>query len=105
MRDREAQAMGYDGILNRGEGTWPIIKPAMETKLDETYDGVTIEFENTYRAADDIFRKTKQTVEIYTNAALADIVAELNTLVGGIVDKTIEGDDSSSSDSGDEGAQ
>lgn len=94
VRDREAQAMGYDGILNRGEGTWPIIKPAMETNLNTVYHGVTIEFENTYRAADDIFRKTKQTVEIYTNAGLADIVAELNTLVGGIVDKTIEGDDS-----------
>ena len=99
VRDREAQAMGYDGILNRGEGTWPIIKPAMETNLNTVYHGVTIEFENTYRAADDIFRKTKQTVEIYTNAGLDDIVAKLNTLVGGIVDKTIEGDNS-----GDEGA-
>lgn len=65
VRDREAQAMGYDGILNRGEGTWPIIKPAMETKLDGQYGAITLEFENMYRAADDIFRKTKQTVEIY----------------------------------------
>ena len=57
--------VGYEGILNRGEGTWPIIKPAMETKLDGHYNVITIEFENMYRTADDLFRKTKQTVEIY----------------------------------------
>lgn len=65
VRDREAQAMGYEGILNRGEGTWPIIKPAMNVALDKEYDAITLEFENMYRAADDIFRKTKQTLEIY----------------------------------------
>lgn len=65
VRDRESQAMGYLGILNRGQGTWPIIKPDMEVQLDKHYDAITLEFENMYRAADDIFRKTKQTVEIY----------------------------------------
>lgn len=65
VRDRESWAMGYQGILNRGEGTWPIIKPEMETDLSQTYDGLTLEFENMYRAADDIQRKTKQTLEIY----------------------------------------
>ena len=65
VRDRESQAMGYLGILNRGNGTWPIIKPDMEVQLDSHYDAITLEFENMYRAADDIFRKTKQTVEIY----------------------------------------
>ena len=65
VRDREAQAMGYEGILNHGEGTWPIIKPAMETDLTKHYNVITIEFENMYRTADDLFRKTKQTVEIY----------------------------------------
>ena len=71
VRDREAQAMGYEGILNRGMGTWPIIKPAMRTKLSDDsgnpmkYGALTLEFENMYRAADDIFRKTKQTVEVY----------------------------------------
>lgn len=65
VRDRESQAMGYDGILNRGEGTWPIIKPAITADINAWYDAITIEFENTYRAADDIFRKTKQTVEVY----------------------------------------
>lgn len=65
VRDRESQAMGYLGILNRGQGTWPVTKPEMETQLDKQYDAITLEFENMYRAADDIFRKTKQTVEIY----------------------------------------
>lgn len=65
VRDREAQAMGYQGILNRGEGTWPIIKPDMVTDITKKYDGLTLEFENMYRTADDLFRKTKQTLEIY----------------------------------------
>lgn len=65
VRDREAQAMGYEGILNRGCCTWPIIKPEMRTKLDAKYSYATLEFENMYRAADDIQRHTKQTVEIY----------------------------------------
>ena len=65
VRDREAQAMGYEGILNRGEGTWPIIKPAMEADITANYNVITLEFENMYRSADDLFRKTKQTVEIY----------------------------------------
>ena len=65
VRDREAQAMGYDGILNRGMGTWPIIAPKMNVLSTGTYDSITLEFENMYRAADDIFRKTKQTVELY----------------------------------------
>ena len=69
VRDREAQAMGYDGILNRGCCTWPIIKPAMTTDLSKKYDGITIEFETKYRAADDIQRHTKQTVEIYVPAS------------------------------------
>ena len=86
VRDREAQAMGYDGILNRGNGTWPIIKPAMETKLDGQYNALTIEFENMYRAADDIFRKTKQAVEIYvdSNSQVGDaIVAAIATAQAG----------------------
>lgn len=69
VRDREAQAMGYEGILNRGYCTWPIIKPAMTTDLSKKYDGITIEFETKYRAADDIQRHTKQTIEIYVPAS------------------------------------
>ena len=83
VRDRESQAMGYLGILNRGEGTWPIIKPDMETDLGNNYDALTLEFENMYRAADDIFRKTKQTVEIYGTAGqLGDVKDILDAFVG-----------------------
>ena len=82
VRDREAQAMGYEGILNRGEGTWPIIKPDMQVDLTKKYDAITLEFENTYRAADDIFRKTKQALEIYdVNASTADIATALKNFV------------------------
>ena len=65
VRDREAWAMGYDGILNRGEGTWPIIKPEMNVDLNAHYDVLTIEFNNEYRAADDIVRSTRECIEIY----------------------------------------
>ena len=65
VRDREAQAMGYQGILNRGEGTWPVIKPDMVTDITKNYDGITIMFENHYHAADDQIRRTKECVEIY----------------------------------------
>lgn len=65
VRDREAWAMGYDGILNRGNGTWPIIKPKMNVDLTKNYDVVTIEFTNEYRAADDIVRRTRECLEIY----------------------------------------
>ena len=65
VRDREAWAMGYEGILNRGEGTWPIIKPEMNVDLNAHYDVLTIEFNNEYRAADDTVRHTRECVEIY----------------------------------------
>ena len=65
VRDREAQAMGYQGILNRGNGTWPVIKPDMVTDITKKYDGLTIMFENHYHAADDQIRRTKECVEIY----------------------------------------
>ena len=83
VRDREAWAMGYQGILNRGEGTWPIIKPDMETQLGADYDAITLEFENMYRAADDIQRKTKQNLEIYCHNTSA-IKAVLDAFVSGV---------------------
>lgn len=83
VRDREAWAMGYQGILNRGEGTWPIIKPEMETQLGADYDAITLEFENMYRAADDIQRKTKQNLEIYCHNTNA-IKAVLDAFVSGV---------------------
>jgi hypothetical protein len=82
VRDREAWGMGYQGILNRGEGTWPIIKPEMVTELDKHYNAITLEFENMYRAADDIQRKTKQNLEVYAVDA-TEIKAVLDAFVAG----------------------
>lgn len=88
VRDREAQAIGYEGILNRCCCTWPIIKPEMRTKLDAKYNYATLEFENVYRAADDIQRHTKQTVEIYqvvTDKSNPAVITALSTWVNGSV--------------------
>lgn len=82
VRDHEAQAMGYEGILNRGCGTWPIVKPAMTADITKDYNCITIEFENKYRAADDIQRHTKQLVEIYTVAVPTDLLTEINDKLG-----------------------
>ena len=90
VRDAEAQAMGYQGILNRGEGTWPIIKPAMNVDLNGTYDVLTLEFENEYRAADDIFRKTKQTLQVFekSNATKTiDASQGLQSAIQAMIDK------------------
>ena len=54
----------------------------METKLDGHYNAINIEFENAYRAADDIVRKTKQNVEVYTTGAasiITDLIAKIGT--------------------------
>lgn len=92
VRDRESWAMGYQGILNRGEGTWPIIKPDMETQLDKHYDAITLEFENMYRAADDIQRKTKQTLEVYgVTGQLSDLADILEAFVTGVNAEAGEG--------------
>lgn len=82
VRDHEAQAMGYEGILNRGCCTWPIVKPAMTADITKDYNCITIEFENKYRAADDIQRHTKQLVEIYTVAAPGDLLTRINDKLG-----------------------
>ena len=83
VRDREAQAMGYQGILNRGEGTWPVIKPDMVTDITKNYDGITIMFENHYHAADDQIRRTKECVEIYGVTGSNDLKA-IETALGNI---------------------
>ena len=83
VRDREAWALGYQGILDRGEGTWQIIKPAMETDITAQYDAITLEFENMYRAADDIQRHTKQNIEVYgLTGQLSDLKDILDAFVG-----------------------
>ena len=65
IRDHERTAQGYQGIMHRC--CWFDPKPSMVVDLNNKYGGITLEFENMYRAADDIFRKTKQTVEIYAS--------------------------------------
>ena len=65
VRDRERSAFDYQGVLHRC--CWYDPQPNMVTNLDNKYDGITIEFENQYRTADDLWRRTKQTVEIYAS--------------------------------------
>lgn len=65
VRDRERASFDYQGVLHRC--CWYDPQPAMVTNLDNKYDGITIEFENQYRTADDLWRRTKQTVEIYAS--------------------------------------
>lgn len=65
VRDHERTAQGYQGIMHRS--VWYDPKPAIVADITNKYGGITLEFENMYRAADDIFRKTKQTVEIYAS--------------------------------------
>lgn len=65
VRDRERATFDYQGVLHRC--CWYDPQPAMVTNLDNKYAGITIEFENQYRTADDLWRRTKQTVEIYAS--------------------------------------
>lgn len=65
VRQHEHNAWGYQGVMHRCK--WYDKTPALIANIDNKYGGLTIEFENMYRAADDIFRKTKQTVEIYAS--------------------------------------
>lgn len=65
VRDRERATFDYQGVLHRC--CWYDPQPAMVTNLDNKYGGITIEFENQYRTADDLWRRTKQTVEIYAS--------------------------------------
>lgn len=84
VRDREAQAMGYQGVLNRGEGTYPIIKPDMVVDLSKTYAVTTVEFERQYRAADDIFRKTKECLELYAAYGVDSENGTVDTTANGL---------------------
>ncbi len=90
VRDAEAQAMGYEGILNRGECTWPIIKPDMNVDMTKGYDMITLEFENKYDAADDIKRNTKQTVQLFDVTSTGAY-----TTLKGILDAFVQGEHSS----------
>lgn len=73
VRDRERSAFDYQGVLHRC--CWYDPQPNMVTNIDNHYGGITIEFENQYRTADDLWRRTKQTVEIYASNNGAEIGA------------------------------
>ena len=83
VRDRERATFDYQGVLHRC--CWYDPQPAMVTNLDNKYDGITIEFENQYRTADDLWRRTKQTVEIYASNNGEAIGAD--QIAGGFVTK------------------
>lgn len=74
VRDRERSAFDYQGVLHRC--CWYDPQPNMVTNIDNHYGGITIEFENQYRTADDLWRRTKQTVEIYASNNGAEIGSE-----------------------------
>lgn len=79
VRDRERAAFDYSGVLHRC--CWFDPQPKMVTDINAQYNGITIEFENMYRTADDLHRKTKQTVELYiTNNGIADTKAQAAVL-------------------------
>lgn len=65
VRDRERSAFDYQGVLHRC--CWYDPQPNMVTNIDNHYGGITIEFENQYHTADNLWRRTKQTVEIYAS--------------------------------------
>ena len=75
--EREKNALGYTGVIHRCK--WYDLKPSIVADPNGKYDAITIEFENMYRAADDIFRKTKQTVEIYVPKSSSDQFSMLDS--------------------------
>lgn len=79
VRQQEKNSIGYMGAIHRWK--WYDKTPAIVADLNVHYNGITIEFENMYRAADDIFRKTKQTVELYADASGSAL-----TSIKGIID-------------------
>ena len=83
VRDRERATFDYQGVLHRC--CWYDPQPTMVTNLDNKYDGITIEFENQYRTADDLWRRTKQTVEIYASNNGESMGAD--QIAGGFVTK------------------
>lgn len=69
IRDREQAALAYRGITFRTH--WPVVKPELNVDLSKKYDGFVIEFENQHRTAEDDFRQTKQSVEVYIDNSTA----------------------------------
>jgi len=96
VRDAESNALGYTGIINRGQGTWPIIKPKFNVDENAKYDALTIEFENMYRAADDIQRHTKQCLQVFEKLGASD--ATQITALKNIIEAFVAGVDTSEAD-------
>lgn len=86
IRDREQAALSNKGILNR---TWfPVIKPELAVDLSKSYDGFVIEFEPEHRTAEDGFRKTKQSVEVYMENSAAIATTMIGKLTAAFVTRT-----------------
>lgn len=88
VRDRERSAFDYSGVLHRC--CWYDPQPKMIANIDNKYSALTLEFENVYRTADDLWRRTKQSVELYmsnngeNNDAQIDAIAtKINTAISG----------------------
>ena len=85
VRDRERASFDYQGVLH--SDCWYDPQPAMVTNIDNKYDGITIEFENQYRTADDLWRRTKQTVEIYASNDGENFTTGAVEIAGGLITK------------------
>lgn len=85
IRDREQAALSYKGITNRT--WWPVIKPELNVDLSKSYDGFVLEFEPEHRTAEDGFRKTKQSVEIYAQ----NTPALATTMIGKLAKSFVDG--------------
>ena len=93
VRDRERSAFDYSGVLHRC--CWYDPQPKMIANIDNKYSALTLEFENVYRTADDLWRRTKQSVELYmsnngenNDAQIDAIAAKINTAISG---KSVDG--------------
>ena len=80
VRDHEHLARGYQGVIHSCK--WYDPKPATVADINNKYGGVVIEFENDYLAADDVFRRVKQTVELYASESGTEIAGD--AIAGGI---------------------
>lgn len=88
VREHEHNAWGYQGILHRCK--WYDVTPGLVANINNKYGGITLEFENRYRTADDWIKRTKQTVEIYASnngdaMAPAEIGGGLLGILTGII--------------------
>lgn len=83
VRDRERSAFDYAGTLHRC--CWYDPQPDMVTDLNTHYNGIIIEFENAYHTADDLTRKTKQTLELYSNNTEGSEIHKADDIAGGLL--------------------